>query len=102
MASANAAEIVESLAAEIGEAVYLDIAKWHLYLADAHLHQPLAQALYDLLLRNDCSENAVVKVLQNIPVKIGGGRKEIPLADLIPVAGQICLIETLERFQREI
>ncbi|MGL6338716.1 MAG: DUF3181 family protein, partial [Waterburya sp.] len=29
---------IEALAAQIGENVYIDIAKWHLYLNDAHLH----------------------------------------------------------------
>ena len=29
----------KKLAAEIGENIYMDIAKWHLRLDDAHLHK---------------------------------------------------------------
>ncbi|MFM7450504.1 MAG: DUF3181 family protein, partial [Leptolyngbyaceae cyanobacterium] len=36
MAKSTSAD-VEALAAEIGENIYIDIAKWHLYLSDAHL-----------------------------------------------------------------
>jgi Protein of unknown function (DUF3181). len=43
---ANTTQAIESLAAEIGENVYIDIAKWHLYLSDAHLHTVVAQQLY--------------------------------------------------------
>lgn len=46
MVKANTREIIEALAAEIGENVYMDIAKWHLYLSDAHLHTVLAEQLY--------------------------------------------------------
>ena len=27
---------IEALAAELGEQVYIDVAKWHLFLAEAH------------------------------------------------------------------
>jgi hypothetical protein len=37
----NTAEAIERFAAEIGEQVYIDVAKWHLYLKDAHLHTAL-------------------------------------------------------------
>ena len=30
MANTNTTELLETLAAEIGESVYIDIAKWHL------------------------------------------------------------------------
>ncbi len=102
MASSNAATVIESLAAEIGEAVYLDIAKWHLFLADAHLHEGLAKECYDLMVQNNLTEKAVGEILQRISIKIGGGRREIPLADFIPMAGQINLMEILEKFQRDI
>ncbi len=46
---ANTTQAIESLAAEIGENVYIDIAKWHLYLNDAHLHTVVAEQLYPML-----------------------------------------------------
>lgn len=32
--------LIERLAAEIGRDIYMDVAKWHLYLADAKLATP--------------------------------------------------------------
>ncbi|HAX78262.1 MAG TPA: thylakoid-associated protein, partial [Cyanobacteria bacterium UBA11372] len=46
MAKTNTTESIEALAAEIGENVYMDIAKWHLYLREAHLHTLLAERMY--------------------------------------------------------
>jgi hypothetical protein len=98
----NNAELLESLAADIGAAVYLDVAKWHLYLNDAKLHQPLAEQLYHLLEDNNLSENAVQQVLQSFSIKLGGGRREIPLADLIPLQCQLDLMDLLEKHQRDL
>ncbi len=98
----NNAELLESLAADIGAAVYLDVAKWHLYLNDAKLHQPLAEQLYRLLEDNNLSENAVQQVLQSFSIKLGGGRREIPLADLIPLQCQLDLMDLLEKHQRDL
>ncbi len=98
---ATAAEI-EQLAAEIGENVYLDIAKWHLYLSDAHLHIPLAEQLYPMLEENRLDEAAVKQTLERILVPVGGGKISIPLAQLISESIQADLIERLEEFQRQL
>ncbi|MDJ1182381.1 DUF3181 family protein [Roseofilum casamattae] len=95
-------EAIEKLAAEIGENVYMDIAKWHLYLNDAHLHIPLAEQLYPLLEDRNLQENRVLQILQEITVKIGGGRREIALADLMPMQSQLNLMDLLEEFQRDL
>jgi hypothetical protein len=102
MASANSSEQLESLAAEIGDAIYMDIAKWHLYLGVAKLHTPLAEKLLPLVSANNISEDAVVQVLQDIPVKLGGGRQTLPLIDLLPMQCQVSLIDLLEDFQRNL
>lgn len=102
MAYANTSELIESLAAEIGENVYIDVAKWHLYLSNAHLHTVLAEQLYPVLANKSLSEDAVLKVLQGIPVKLGGGKRELPLADLLPMQCQVNLMDLLEEFQRKI
>ena len=71
----NNAEFMEALAAEIGENVYIDIAKWHLYLSDAKLHTVVAEAIYPLISSNQSVvPKDVVNVLQSIPIKVGGGR----------------------------
>lgn len=102
MAKQSTTEIIEAIAAEIGESVYLDIAKWHLYLSDAHLHTVVAEQLYPILTSNSLDENRVLQILQNIPVKIGGGRREIPLIDLLPVQCQVNLMDILEKYQRDL
>ncbi|MEG3838260.1 MULTISPECIES: DUF3181 family protein [unclassified Microcoleus] len=98
---ANTTQAIESLAAEIGENVYIDIAKWHLYLNDAHLHTVVAQQLYSMLEDGDLDADKVGQVLQGIPVKLGGGKREVPLADLIPMQCQVQLMDVLEEFQRK-
>ena len=97
---ANTTQAIESLAAEIGENVYIDIAKWHLYLRDAHLHTVVAQQLYSMLEDGNLDADRVAQVLQGIPVKLGGGKREVPLADLIPMQCQVQLMDVLEEFQR--
>ena len=99
---ANNTEALEALAAEIGENIYIDVAKWHLYLSDAHLHTILADRLYPLLLDNSLSEDEVLAILREIPVKLGGGRAELPLIDLLPVQCQANLLDLLEDYQQNL
>ncbi len=98
---ANTTQAIESLAAEIGENVFIDIAKWHLYLRDAHLHTVVAEQLYSMLEDGNLDADKVEQVLQSIPVKLGGGKREVPLADLIPMQCQVKLMDVLEEFQRK-
>lgn len=98
---ANTTQAIESLAAEIGENVYIDIAKWHLYLRDAHLHTVVAEQLYAMLEDGNLDADRVGQVLQSISVKLGGGKREVPLADLIPMQCQVQLMDVLEEFQRK-
>lgn len=98
----NSSQAIESLAAEIGENIYIDIAKWHLYLADAKLHTLLAEQLFPLLESGKADESAVTQVLQAISVKVGGGKRELPLSDLLPMQCQVNLLDLLEEFQRNL
>lgn len=100
MASSNTTEAIEALAAEIGENIYIDVAKWHLYLRDAHLHTSLAEQLYPLLSSDRLSESEVQQILQGISVKLGEGKREVPLADLLPRQGLANLIDLLEEYQK--
>ncbi|MEC4819841.1 MAG: DUF3181 family protein [Scytonema sp. PMC 1069.18] len=101
MANTNTTELLEALAAEIGENVYLDIAKWHLYLSDAKLHTLVAEQVYPLITASKpVGEEDVIQVLESIPVKIGGGRRELPLQDLLPLQCQVNLVDILEKYQR--
>ncbi|MGK7910083.1 MAG: DUF3181 family protein [Synechococcus sp.] len=87
---------VEQLAADIGQEVYIDVAKWHLYLADARLHTAVAEKVLPLVEDGTVSENAVTEALKQIPVKLGGGRTELSLFDLLPMQGILTLLDVLE------
>lgn len=101
MAKTNTTEILEALAAEIGENIYIDIAKWHLFLSNAKLHTVVAEKMYPLLNSKSVDEDQVIKVLESIPVKIGGGKRELPLIDLLPLQCQVNLVDILEKYQTE-
>ncbi|MBE9040806.1 DUF3181 family protein [Oscillatoriales cyanobacterium LEGE 11467] len=94
-------QAIEALAAEIGDRIYMDIAKWHLYLENAKLHQTLAEQLYPMLEDNSLTPDRVGRVLQSIPISLGGGKREIPLVDLLPDRCQTELMELLEDFGRQ-
>lgn len=100
MANLSTTEAIEALAAEIGDNVYIDVAKWHLFLKDAHLHTTLAQQIYPLL-TNTIEEDQITKILQNLPVKLGGGKREVPLSDLLPMQCQVNLMDIIEEYQRK-
>ena len=55
-----ASQAIDALAAEIGEKVYIDVAKWHLYLSNANLHTVLAEQFYPLLANDELSEEKVL------------------------------------------
>ncbi|MDY6937201.1 MAG: DUF3181 family protein [Cyanobacteriota bacterium] len=97
----NTTRAIETLAAEIGDRIYMDIAKWHLYLESAKLHQTLAQELYGLLETNSATQDRVTGALQGISISLGEGKREVPLSDLIPDRCQSQLMEILEEFQRQ-
>ena len=92
---------IEALAAQVGENIYIDVAKWHLYLNDAHLHTIVAERVYPLLEDNSLSEDAVTSILQEIPVKLGGGKTELALNDLLPMQCQVNLLDLLEEYQKD-
>ncbi|UZQ54669.1 DUF3181 family protein [Trichothermofontia sichuanensis B231] len=102
MATSNPTEVVETLAAEIGDNIYMDIAKWHLYLANAHLHTLLAERLYPMVVEGKVDPDRIQEILQSIPIKLGGGRREIPLIDLLPMQCQVTLVDLLEDFIRRL
>jgi len=94
----STSERIEQLAAAIAEDVYIDIAKWHLYLNDAHLHRPLAEKFYPMVLDGITAAD-VSKVLNETKIIVGGGKREIPLSELIPNACQNRLLAILEDFE---
>ncbi len=102
MADWNTVEAIEAFAADIGKNVYIDVAKWHLYLNDAHLHTLVAERLYPMMEKGSVSQSQAIDVLKAIPVKLGGGQCEVPLSDLVPKTCQTALMDVIEDYQRRI
>lgn len=99
MAYSPPAETIEALASNIGEVVYIDVAKWHLYLNDAKLHTLAAQRLYPMIEDDRISEAEITKVFEDISIPLGGGRQKIPLMQLIPKGCMADLMRVLEDFK---
>ncbi|NER00822.1 MAG: DUF3181 family protein [Cyanothece sp. SIO2G6] len=100
--STNSSQDIERIAADIGSTAYIDVAKWHLYLRDAHLHTPLAEALYPMLLEGTLDASKVEAALQNIVVNLGGGKRTLTLFELIPTQALQDLMNVLEECQRDL
>ncbi|MEA5509321.1 DUF3181 family protein [Crocosphaera sp. UHCC 0190] len=100
MANSNTTQAIEKLAAEIGENIYIDVAKWHLYLSDAHLHTTVAEKVYPLIENEELNEDAIISILRQIKVSLGAGRIEVSLLDLLPMQCQVNLIDLLEDYQK--
>lgn len=98
MSYSSSSEAIEALAAEIGDNIYIDIANWRLYLREAHLHTPLAEQLYPMLQSGVPSEADLKNLLKQTKVKLGGGKLEIALADLVPAPVQADFYRLLESF----
>ncbi|WP_413165195.1 DUF3181 family protein [Capilliphycus salinus ALCB114379] len=92
---------IEKLASEIGENIYIDVAKWHLYLSDAHVHTQVAEQLYPLLENGNLEAGSINQVLQGITVSLGGGKMTTSLANLIPNSVESDLLKMLEEYQRQ-
>ncbi|MFW6296251.1 MAG: DUF3181 family protein [Halothece sp.] len=102
MTYTNTSEMVEALASDIGANVYMDIAKWHLYLSDAHLAFAIAERVYPMLENRQLDESKVIEMLEEIPVVLGGGKRQVPLIDMLPTRCQVNLMDLLEEYQRKI
>ena len=72
------------------------------YLSDAKLHLNLAEKFYPILIEEVPSEGQVLEILQGVPVKLGAGRKQVPLIDLLPMQCQTDLMEVLAEFREKI
>jgi hypothetical protein len=79
---------VSELAERIGSDVYMDINGWHLFLRDAKYHVPLARIVATRVADdgNRFEETAIETILKECPVRVGGGKSECKLFDLMPSA----------------
>ncbi len=107
MTNTNMSREIEALAAEIGERIYIDVAKWHVYLGDVHhdgdkrLHTLLAERFYPMLEEAEFDADRMTSVLQDISIPLGGGKRSLSLAEVIPTSCERQLTDLLEDFQRQ-
>ncbi len=92
---------IEQLAAEIGDKIYIDVAKWKLYLKDAKIHTTVAEQVFPLF-DSGLTGDKLTEVLNGILVDLGGGRQKMPLINLIPVTAQATLMDILQEFARDL
>ncbi|MBD2652910.1 DUF3181 family protein [Synechocystis sp. FACHB-383] len=90
---------IEALAADIGEQIAIDVAKWNLFLAEAHLHIPLAERVYPLLEKDELTRAGVESALKDLSVAIGGGKVNISLLDALSSTMVNRLLTLLEEYQ---
>ncbi|MEL6322508.1 MAG: DUF3181 family protein [Cyanobacteria bacterium J06626_14] len=102
MSYASPGKTIDALATEIGENIYIDVANWHLFLKEAKLHTSLAEHLYPLLENDTVDESEIQTVLGQLSVKLGGGKRELPLSELVPSAGVSDLAGILEEVKRNL
>ena len=82
----------------IADSIYIQVAKWHLYLGDAGLAQALAlecSAKLDL-----GSNEAARQALETVQVQLGNGITSVPLSKLITSSQVHDLEEILDPFCR--
>ncbi len=95
-------QVVDQIAADIGDRIYIDVAKWHLYLKDAKLHSGLAESFLPMCESGKIDEPAVKAVLADVKIKLGGGKQELSLSELIPTAVIGDLVRILENCARSL
>lgn len=102
MTSAGSSEEIEKLAVAIAEDLYLDVAKWHLYIDDVKdekLHIVLAEQLFPLVAEAKVTKDAVNQILAGIKITIGGGKQEIPMSQFIPGNVESMLMDVLTAYK---
>ena len=98
----STAQDIERLAGELGDQIYLDISKWHLYLRDAKLHILLADQLGPMAEAGNVSESEIISTLNQTVIELGGGKQKLPLSELIPVSGIRRVSDVLDEWTRSL
>lgn len=87
--------------------MYIDVGGWHLFLREVkaakglNLAQALAQQFGQDIASQKYSKNSFEEVLKKVPVKLGGGKAQLPLLDLLPSACVQDLERILADFERD-
>ena len=97
----------DDLADKIGRDCYIDVQGWHLYLKDVKvpnskltLAQALAHGLGAQIQGQGFSKTAVDDLIAKVPVKLGGGKSTLSLAEVMPARAVADLIDICEQYAR--
>ncbi len=82
----------------IADSIYIQVAKWHLYLGDAGLAKALALECNAKLGLG--SNEAARQALESVQVQLGNGITSVPLSKLITTSQVNDLEEILDSFCR--
>ena len=80
---------------------------WHLFLREVkaakglNLAQALAQQFGQDISSQNYKSSKLEEVLKKVPIKLGGGKTQLPLSDLLPSAGVQDLERILADFERD-
>ncbi len=98
------APAVSDFANDIGSDIYVDIAGWHLFLRDMKYNVGLANAIAARTASNGgkISADDVTGILKKVAVKLGGGRSEVSLFDVMSSRCVDDLVELSQRFAKEL
>ncbi|KAL0055077.1 hypothetical protein WJX82_006711 [Trebouxia sp. C0006] len=97
----------EDLSYKIGHDVYIDVSGWHLFLREVkaakglNLAQALAQQFGQDISSKKYNKSTFEEVLKKVPIKLGGGKAQLPLMDLLPSGCVQDLEGILEDFERD-
>ncbi|KAK9861957.1 hypothetical protein WJX84_005949 [Apatococcus fuscideae] len=95
----------QDLAYDIGRDVYMDMNGWHLFLRDVNaghglkLNQALAQQL-GVEAGKLQEQSQLESLLKKVPVKLGGGKLQVSLYDVLPSSAVQDLQRIVEDFAR--
>lgn len=97
----------EDLSYKIGHDVYIDVSGWHLFLREVkaakglNLAQALAQQYGQDISSKQFNKSSFEEVLKKVPIKLGGGKAQLPLLDLLPSGCVQDLQQILEDFEKD-
>lgn len=90
-----------------GHDVYIDVSGWHLFLREVkaakglNLAQALAQQYGQDISSKQFNKSSFEEVLKKVPIKLGGGKAQLPLLDLLPSGCVQDLQQILEDFEKD-
>eukprot|EP01025_Chloroclados_australasicus_P052821 TRINITY_DN6171_c0_g1_i3.p1 TRINITY_DN6171_c0_g1~~TRINITY_DN6171_c0_g1_i3.p1 ORF type:complete len:168 (-),score=15.38 TRINITY_DN6171_c0_g1_i3:153-656(-) len=98
----------DDLAYHIGRDAYADLNGWHLFLKDMStvpggpkMSTLLAEQLGTMVLTNGVDEREIEDFLKKVPVKLGSGKTQVSLDDVLPNMAVRDIVRACQDFQKD-